>query len=109
MNEKTLTLDEAKAEIQTLLDSLWDGYPTEYDNIRGCGVDDALAILARVHVPEPDEEGQDVLWLIREKKWAISREHGQWVRITFTSDGFFDFHTINPVEEAKKLGWGGGE
>lgn len=99
-NLPRLTLEEAKAEIQKMKRQYSGVFMVSFV------LRNALNILNRVK-PEPDEEGQAVLWLMREKGWAISQEHGQWVRVTFTSDGFFDFHTIVPIDEVKKLRLGG--
>lgn len=103
---KSLTLEEAKAECEIRRLRCLDAATNGYNPAAACAWQDAKAILNRVQ-PEPDEEGQAVLWLIREKGWAVSQEHGQWVRVTFTSDGFFDFHTIIPIDEVKKLRLGG--
>ena len=90
-----LTLEEAKAEIQEM----------KRQNSGHCMVSlilkNALSILSRVQLPEPDEEGQAVLWLIRRMGWRIYYAAG-WRKAD-------ECYTFNPTEEAKKMGWGGGE
>lgn len=103
-----MTLEDAKKEIEALRERLWSGYPTEDDNIRGCGVDDALTILAKVETPDPDEEGRAVLWLIVEHGIDVrySKKRNVWVRVLYDCDGIY-LEDLTPSVLAKKLGWGG--
>lgn len=94
MKSDRLTLEQAKAEIQEM----------KRQNSGHCMVSlilrNALNILARVE--QPSEEDRAVLWLMKEKGWEMARTaKGIW-----SMDGT---PIASPAEEAKKLGWGGGE
>ena len=108
MSEKTLTLEEAKVECEIRRLRCLDASTSGYNPAAACAWQDAKAILNRLQ-PEPDEEGQAVLWLIREKGWAVFRKQSdhRWLReIDFDPGAWENF---NPIEEARKLGWQGSQ
>ena len=109
-----LTLDEAKAECEIRRLRCLDASTNGYNPAAACAWQDAKAILNRVK-NEPDEEGQAVLWLMKKTGRPIMWEG------CFKGDTVGAYHwqpdgeeqpwkwIRNPAEEAKKLGWGGGE
>lgn len=103
-----LTLEEAKAEIRGIASSTNRYESSNYNWAFIQGLLKACDILNRVHVPEPDEEGQALLWLIREKKKPICiTDHGWEWQPFEDEDEWYPFNS--PIDEAKNLGWGGGE
>lgn len=103
-----LTLKEAKAEIRGIASSTNRHVSSNYNWAFIQGLLKACDILNRVK-PEPDEEGQAVLWLMREKGWVVlrNRSNHRWIKeVDFEPD---EWEPFIPIEEAKKLGWGGGE
>ena len=109
MSSDRITLEEAKAEIRAMMPSTTMPGSLGFSHekvIRAQALQYALSILARVHVPEPSEEDRAVLWLIREWQWTISRNIRGWLKVAW-AEGDYIVRTISPIEEAKKLGWGG--
>ena len=107
MNEqKSLTLEEAQTEIQSLKAEASFVSAEEAQGYR-VAMGRVSDILNRVHVPELDEEGQAVLWLMKEKKKPICITDYGWEWQLFEDED--EWYPFNPIEEAKKLGWGGGE
>lgn len=104
-NEQKLSLAEAIAEIerchQVNLDeqavcpkeSLERAY---YNGSVDMGKD-SLTILSRV---DPDEEGQAVLWLMRELGWKIARNPKGWYRLEWTERGDI-YHYFDPIKDAQ--------
>lgn len=116
MSKKKLTLEEAKKEIRKKAElqhkvcretiaSQKSAFHAGFEN--GCKY--ALDILHRVHVPVPDEEDQAALWLSKECAWHVARwgtDPAKW-RVAHISDDYYWLEDINPIEEAKKMGWEG--
>jgi hypothetical protein len=98
MNEQTLSLAEAIAEMQSAIIHVVFGEDKAITQV--VPVQDALAILARV---EQDEEGMAVLWLIR-RGWLISQTPLGWQSVIVYEHTTRDF-LFSPIEEATNLGW----
>lgn len=100
-NEK-LSLAEAIAKIREIAEDAMGERYQEDRVIDTHGTRAILDILSRV---DPDEEGQAVLWLMRKKGWTLkySKEQLSWL----VDEDFQGMRKISPIDEAKKLGWGG--
>lgn len=96
---KSLTLAEAKAEIQKIVDDALGERYLEDRVIGGSGPQLILEFLARVDMPSEDDRA--VLWLIQRTKMPIVFNREGW-RV-MDDEGWW--RTINPTEEARKLGW----
>lgn len=102
--QKSLTLDEAKAEIQKIVDDALGERYLEDRVIGGSGPQLILEFLARVE--QPSEEDMAVLWLIRNGTpvvWVNLKHYQGWCVDTHKT--YSDWREITPTEEARKLGW----
>lgn len=102
-----LTLEEAKAEIQAMINQALKQRYVEDRVLDHHECATILNILNRVQLPDTDKEGQAVLWLIREKKKPICiTDHG-WELQQFEDED--EWYPFNPIGEARWMGWGGAE
>jgi len=97
---KSLTLNEAKGRMEHI-----SRVSIEYNDLPriNCATD-CIDLLARVE--QPSEEDMAVLWLMREKRWEMAWTLNGWItQLSDPHDGHNYWLSINPTEEAKKLGW----
>lgn len=100
MSEQKLSLADAIAKIEEL--KRLNPYYAPVVKV----LEIVLRILARV---DPDEEGKAVLWLMRENDYDVCYERDHYAVYHRVEDTDNDWCWVSdaPIEEAKKLGWGG--
>lgn len=64
---------------------------------------------AELRASQPSENDRAVVWLMKECAWHVARwgsDPAKW-KVAHIADDHYWIEDINPVEEARKLGWGG--